>query len=63
MMGYLLSILALIALLVGWVLFQEWLKRKDPEQFGYKPGCGACASKGSCPAPGRDEQQNVTLNR
>lgn len=63
MMGYLLSILALIALLVGWVLFQEWLKRKDPEQFGYKPGCGACASKGSCSAPDGDRPQNITFEK
>ncbi len=57
MMGYILSILALIALLVGWVLFQQWLKKKDPEQFGYKPGCGACASKGSCSTSGNKHQK------
>ncbi|HIJ47641.1 MAG TPA: hypothetical protein HPP72_06425, partial [Gammaproteobacteria bacterium] len=45
--------------LFGWVLFQEWLKRRDPEQFGYKPGCGACGSKGSCSTS--TERQQVTL--
>ncbi len=48
MSGYIISILALIVMLVGWVLFQEWLKKRDPQQFGYKPGCGACGSKDSC---------------
>ncbi|HIJ22055.1 MAG: hypothetical protein HON68_07595 [Gammaproteobacteria bacterium] len=58
-MNHLLAILALVALLFGWVLFQEWLKRRDPEQFGYKPGCGACGSKGSCSTS--TERQQVTL--
>ncbi len=47
-MSHLLSILALAVLLFGWVLFQQWLRRNDPEQF-YRPGCGACGSgSGSC---------------
>jgi hypothetical protein len=50
-MSYILPILSLVALLFGWVLFQEWLKRRDPEQFGYKPGCGACANKEGCAQP------------
>ncbi len=46
-MSYILPILGLVALLFFWVLFQQWLKRKDPGQF-YRPGCGACGSNGSC---------------
>ena len=56
-MSYILPILSLVALLFSWVLFQEWLKRKDPEQFGYKPGGGACASKGSCSTSARKKKR------
>ena len=58
-MNYILPILALVALLYAWVLFQEWLKRKDPDQF-YRPGCGACGSNGSCSTP-KEQSQRVTL--
>ncbi|MBC8519303.1 MAG: hypothetical protein H8D24_02715 [Gammaproteobacteria bacterium] len=60
MTGYIISILALIALLVGWVLFQEWLKKRDPQQFGYKPGCDACASKDNCSAQKPDNTIKFT---
>ena len=60
-MSYILPILGLIALLVGWVLFQEWLKRKDPDQF-YRPGCGACGSNGSC-STSNQETQSVPFKK
>ncbi len=59
-MNYILPILGLVALLFGWVLFQEWLKRKDPEQF-YRPGCGACGSNGSCSTDHDNRSQRVQL--
>lgn len=60
-MSYILPILGLVALLFGWVLFQEWLKRKDPGQF-YRPGCGACGSNGSC-APPKEKPQQVPFHK
>ena len=45
-MTHLLAILGLAALCAGWVLFQQWLKRMDPEKEDYRPGCGACGSSG-----------------
>ena len=44
MLDYLLGILGLVALCAGWVLFQEWLKRVDPEQGSFKSGCSGCGS-------------------
>lgn len=44
MLEYLFGILGLVALCAGWVLFQEWLKRVDPEKGGFKAGCGGCGS-------------------
>lgn len=41
-MTHLIALIGLIALLVGWVLFQEWL-RKNGKVF--RPGCGGgCSS-------------------
>ena len=48
MLTHLFAILGLVALCAGWVLFQEWMKRIDPEKREYRPGCGACGNKGSC---------------
>ncbi|RDH80930.1 MAG: hypothetical protein DIZ78_17900 [endosymbiont of Escarpia spicata] len=47
MLIHILSLLGLMLLCGGWVLFQGWLSRQDPEYKGYKVGCGAC-KQGSC---------------
>ena len=47
MLTHFLAILGLVTLCAGWVLFQEWLKRIDPQKGEYRPGCGAC-SNDSC---------------
>ncbi len=47
MLEHLFGILGLVALCAGWVLFQEWLKRVDPERGEFKAGCSGCGS-GSC---------------
>ncbi|RLJ20661.1 hypothetical protein DJ031_05235 [bacterium endosymbiont of Escarpia laminata] len=48
MLIHILSLLGLMLLCGGWVLFQGWLSRQDPEYKGYKVGCGACKQQGSC---------------
>ncbi len=46
MLIYALSLLGLVGLCAGWMLFQRWLVRQDPEkEEGYRPGCGACSRK------------------
>ncbi|MBL3591529.1 MAG: hypothetical protein JMN24_17350 [gamma proteobacterium endosymbiont of Lamellibrachia anaximandri] len=47
MLIHILSLLGLMLLCGGWVLFQGWLSRQDPEYKGYKVGCGAC-KQGNC---------------
>ena len=68
MMNYLLSILGLAALTALWMVFQLWLKKRDPEQDGRCIGCGANCKRhegdedlptdspgvGLKPTPGRD---------
>ncbi len=39
---HLLSILGLVALCSGWVLFQLWLKRQDPDLEKRCGNCGSC---------------------
>jgi hypothetical protein len=48
MWQYLLVIFGFVALLIGWVYFQQWLQKHDPDAQKYSPGCGACSKKGSC---------------
>jgi hypothetical protein len=50
MIDYLISLLGLTLLCAGWMMFQLWLKRQDPERENFRPGCGACKG-GSCGAP------------
>ena len=48
MLRYLLPILGLAALCAGWVLFQLWLKRVDPDAPNPDTrcaGCGGCRSR------------------
>ncbi|MDH3354665.1 MAG: FeoB-associated Cys-rich membrane protein [Chromatiales bacterium] len=49
MLTHLLAIIGLITLLIGWVIFQEWLKKNGNE---YRPGCGggcsSCSTTSSC---------------
>ena len=53
MLEYLFGILGLVALCAGWVLFQEWLKRVDPEKGSFKAGCAGC---GSCSCESEKEK-------
>jgi len=43
-MNHLLSIIGLVALCAGWVLFQQWLKRMDPEKGDFEARCAGCGS-------------------
>jgi hypothetical protein len=44
------ALLGLVLLCAGWMLFQLWLGRQDPDKkAGFRPGCGACKSN-SCPS-------------
>jgi hypothetical protein len=61
MLIYALSLLGLVALCAGWMLFQLWLERQDPDkQGGYQPGCGAC-SRREC--PGATPHSEVAMPR
>ena len=42
MLSYIISLLALPALCVLWIVFQNWLVKHDPDHQGYKAGCGGC---------------------
>jgi hypothetical protein len=53
MLDHLFGILGLVALCAGWVLFQEWLKRVDPEKGNFKAGCAGC---GSCSCESEKEK-------
>ncbi|MBT3347865.1 MAG: hypothetical protein HOM84_02760 [Thiotrichales bacterium] len=55
------AILALAALLAGWVAFQQWLQRRGELDTKYKPGCGACSNKDSCGTSNSDESKQVKL--
>ncbi len=59
MFGYLMSLLGLTLLCAGWMVFQLWLKKQDPQRAGYKPGCGACQG-GSCGVPPKSETATVS---
>ena len=48
MLSYLFALLGLVLLCVGWVLFQLWLERQDPQRGGFRPGCGAWGNKDAC---------------
>lgn len=41
------AILAVAALCAGWVLFQRWIARLDPELPGIKRSCSGCAVPGA----------------
>ena len=60
MIDHLISLLGLTLLCAGWMVFQLWLKKQDPDRGSYKPGCGACQS-GSCGAPAQ-QSETVTVN-
>jgi len=61
MMTHLFALIGLSLLCAGWMLFQRWLAKQDPERDEvFKPGCGACSSK-SCPR--RDAEGSDTDNR
>ena len=42
-----LTVLAVAALAAGWVLFQRWIARVDPELPGLKRSCSGCPVPGS----------------
>lgn len=50
MLDYLIPLFGLTLLCAGWVMFQLWLKRTDPERSNYQPGCGGCKG-GACGMP------------
>jgi hypothetical protein len=52
MTGYLLPLLAIVALCAGWALFQLWLDRHDPDARQRSHKCGACSRKDDCADPG-----------
>ncbi|MCW8826593.1 MAG: FeoB-associated Cys-rich membrane protein [Gammaproteobacteria bacterium] len=54
-MTHILALIGLVALLTGWVLFQEWLKKNGKE---YRPGCGGGCS--SCSTTGSDSSSCST---
>ena len=54
MTGYLLPLLAIVALCAAWAVFQLWLDKHDPEAKQRSLKCGACKRKEDCTdAPGR----------
>ncbi len=42
MLNFIIPLLAVPALCVFWLLFQQWLAKKDPQYRGYQAGCGSC---------------------
>ena len=47
MITHIFALIGLVVLCAGWVLFQQWLVRQDPERkAAFKPGCGACGKRG-----------------
>jgi hypothetical protein len=46
-MTHLLALIGFTLLCAVWIAFQLWLKRADPEQGDFRPGCGGCQG-GSC---------------
>jgi len=46
MLTHFFALLGLVLLCAGWMVFQLWLGRQDPDKNeGFRPGCGACSSK------------------
>ena len=52
MTGYLLPLLAIVALCAAWALFQLWLDKHDPDAKRRSHKCGACSRKDDCADPG-----------
>ena len=48
MTGYLLPLLAIVALCAAWALFQLWLDKHDPDAKNRSHKCGACSRKDDC---------------
>ena len=48
MTGYLLPLLAIVALCGAWALFQLWLDKHDPDAKNRSHKCGACSRKDDC---------------
>jgi hypothetical protein len=48
MTGYLLPLLAIVALCAAWGLFQLWLDKHDPDARHRSHKCGACSRKDDC---------------
>ncbi|MEA3291824.1 MAG: hypothetical protein U9Q71_05910 [Pseudomonadota bacterium] len=53
-MTHLLSITGLVALCAAWALFQQWLKRVDPDQGDYEARCARCESSSCKPRKDKD---------
>ncbi len=51
MSGYLLPLLAIVALCAAWALFQLWLDKHDPDASRRSRKCGACSRKDDCVDP------------
>jgi len=59
-----LAVLAVAALAAGWVVFQRWIARLDPELPGIKRSCSGCPTPGSAACRGVCDQRpggNVEL--
>jgi hypothetical protein len=62
-----LAVLAVAALAGGWVVFQRWVARVDPELPGIKRSCSGCPTPGSaachedCNAEGRRASRTPRL--
>lgn len=52
-----LAVLALAALAAGWLLFQRWIARLDPQLPGIRRSCSGCPVPGSGACRQRCEQR------
>ncbi len=58
MLTHLLTLLGLVLLCAGWMLFQLWLGRQNPEKKNvFRLGCGACSNKGCSQHTGNGAEQ------
>ncbi len=48
MSAYLVALLALVILCGLWAVFQQWLRRHDPDAEARSLNCGACERQSDC---------------
>ena len=61
MLKHLIAIIALAALCAGWVLFQRWLKRTDPDARGVEDASGCSGNCRRSPGPHSTDAPHVRL--